>query len=908
MKHFYLTILLLAFFLPTVSVGQTTNDLSITKINKNSFNNVGDIITYDIVVSNSGSQVLNDVTVLDPLTSLDEKITLNANQSRTFTQYYTVTQKDIDLGYVKSTASAVYGKVIVNSSADYKVNFFVYPVDLKLEDNACKTSSTSYNYQVRFAYELSFEGNSSSNLYDFNGNLGCGGDNHLFQIPKTEGSGYILSPIKTRNVLDCESVSLAAIGCDKIDIGINGVGIPEQTIKIDLNNNDKFTSKNSDNTVYKGQVVNNPPTITANNADGNDAYCPGTTVPIAKDVVITDNGGGNLLSAAFIQVSVNYKQGDILSFTNTSKIKGTFNSSEGKMSLKGEATFAEYKAAIESIRFSSSASFVDGLGRGFSIVLNEANYLESTGHYYEYVPNVKIRWDNAKAAAENRTFYGLKGYLATITGPEEAALLGKQAPGAGWIGASDVEVEGVWRWVTGPENGQQFWQGGTPANGGKVITGKYANWNDKEPNNQNNEDYAHITAPGVGPRGSWNDLPIAGTSGNYEPKGYLVEYGGMPGDPVPPKVSATTSLTLEKVKPTASIPTPITAKCKAPSPNIDLVIDEADNCTKNPTVAFVSDDNTDANKVLRTYSITDASGNITNVVQTINIITPTVDAGEMQTICNGDSVTLTSTISNGTAPYIYEWKTGGNVVGTTANITTVPVGEKDNNLNIDYTVTVTDAAGCTFTDDVRVRVKFVPEATATTNSASCGEDNGSITFNFPNKDNRSSIQFSLDGGNTYNTTPDDSGSITYTDLKTGSYNLWARWGNGECAIELGDYNIERKPEVAITDQPKDQKIFVNQDAEFSVSIDNADTFQWQVSKDGGINFIDINDGSEYSGVNTKVLTIVSTDIDKNNYQYRLVSVDSMNGCAPVDSDAAILNVGVRTVITNRNQTYRVNKN
>ncbi|MCF8714102.1 hypothetical protein JM658_04605 [Joostella atrarenae] len=906
MKHFYLTILLLAFFLPTVSVGQTTNDLSVTKINKNSFNNVGDIITYDIVVSNSGSQVLNDVTVLDPLTSLDEKITLNANQSRTFTQYYKVTQKDIDLGYVKSTASAVYGKVNVAMDNSKQVQFYIFPIDVVVLSNNYNCMN-GYAYAVRFAYGISGDG--VSDISEFYGDLPCIDNVEDFRVSVSNGSkGYTQSYQDSRSASDCNTINLETLGCENFDITIIGNGIPKQTFSINPNENIYFTSKNSNNTVYKGQVVNNPPTITANNADGNDAYCPGTTVPIAKDVVITDNGGGNLLSAAFIQVSVNYKQGDILSFTNTSKIKGTFNSSEGKMSLKGEATFAEYKAAIESIRFSSSASFVDGLGRGFSIVLNEANYLESTGHYYEYVPNVKIRWDNAKAAAENRTFYGLKGYLATITGPEEAALLGKQAPGAGWIGASDVEVEGVWRWVTGPENGQQFWQGGTPANGGKVITGKYANWNDKEPNNQNNEDYAHITAPGVGPRGSWNDLPIAGTSGNYEPKGYLVEYGGMPGDPVPPKVSATTSLTLEKVKPTASIPTPITAKCKAPSPNIDLVIDEADNCTKNPTVAFVSDDNTDANKVLRTYSITDASGNITNVVQTINIITPTVDAGEMQTICNGDSVTLTSTISNGTAPYIYEWKTGGNVVGTTANITTVPVGEKDNNLNIDYTVTVTDAAGCTFTDDVRVRVKFVPEATATTNSASCGEDNGSITFNFPNKDNRSSIQFSLDGGNTYNTTPDDSGSITYTDLKTGSYNLWARWGNGECAIELGDYNIERKPEVAITDQPKDQKIFVNQDAEFSVSIDNADTFQWQVSKDGGINFIDINDGSEYSGVNTKVLTIVSTDIDKNNYQYRLVSVDSMNGCAPVDSDAAILNVGVRTVITNRNQTYRVNKN
>jgi hypothetical protein len=59
-------------------------------------------------------------------------------------------------------------------------------------------------------------------------------------------------------------------------------------------------------------------------------------------------------------------------------------------------------------------------------------------------------------------------------------------------------------------------------------------WN-TEPNQYNGaqEDYAHITAPGVGITGSWNDLTNTGDpAGNYQPKGYIVEYGGMSGDPV----------------------------------------------------------------------------------------------------------------------------------------------------------------------------------------------------------------------------------------------------------------------------------------------------------------------------------------------------------------------------------------
>ena len=53
-----------------------------------------------------------------------------------------------------------------------------------------------------------------------------------------------------------------------------------------------------------------------------------------------------------------------------------------------------------------------------------------------------------------------------------------------------------------------------------------------EPNQAGDEDYAHITDDSIGLVGSWNDLSNTGaSSGPYQPKGYVVEYGGMPGDP-----------------------------------------------------------------------------------------------------------------------------------------------------------------------------------------------------------------------------------------------------------------------------------------------------------------------------------------------------------------------------------------
>ena len=77
----------------------------------------------------------------------------------------------------------------------------------------------------------------------------------------------------------------------------------------------------------------------------------------------------------------------------------------------------------------------------------------------------------------------------------------------------------------------------------------FAFWNANEPNNFNQEHYAHITDPSIGTLGSWNDLGNTGDTNinsPYHPQGYIVEFGGMPNEPEI-NLSASSNLIMPRV-------------------------------------------------------------------------------------------------------------------------------------------------------------------------------------------------------------------------------------------------------------------------------------------------------------------------------------------------------------------------
>ena len=190
------------------------------------------------------------------------------------------------------------------------------------------------------------------------------------------------------------------------------------------------------------------------NADSRQAYCPLSQIIIAPNFTITDSDDTGI-EAIYIQISSGYSNGlDQLILTgNHPTINSSWNAVEGKLTLSSlTATpilYTDIELAVRDIIFESTSPTISA-ERFFSFTIGDANYLPSTGHFYVFEDNLDISWSDAKNLAEGLTYYGLQGYLATITSVEENQISAEQISGTGWIGASDEAVEGVWNWVTGP--------------------------------------------------------------------------------------------------------------------------------------------------------------------------------------------------------------------------------------------------------------------------------------------------------------------------------------------------------------------------------------------------------------------------------------------------------------------------
>ncbi len=254
------------------------------------------------------------------------------------------------------------------------------------------------------------------------------------------------------------------------------------------------------------------------------SYSPnGSAEVIQPTIIVTGNG---TLDGALVLISANFVPiSDTLGIQGKTGTSGTvdgltwiYTPTTGVLALSGNAALSTYQSALRQVTFSSSSSST--LARTIQFSLGSSLPNAANDHYYEFVSGNGITWTAAQVAAAARNFFGLQGYLATVTSAAENAFVASKLQGQGWMGANDVATEGAWFWVTGPETGTQFSTGdNTPT----AFANRYMNWNTGEPNNSGGiENYGHFLTSG-----KWNDY--ANNSASIQ--GYVVEYGGMTGDP-----------------------------------------------------------------------------------------------------------------------------------------------------------------------------------------------------------------------------------------------------------------------------------------------------------------------------------------------------------------------------------------
>jgi secreted trypsin-like serine protease len=159
---------------------------------------------------------------------------------------------------------------------------------------------------------------------------------------------------------------------------------------------------------------------------------------------------------------------------------------------------------------------------GVAVEVPPVQLFGKTGHYYMWVSE-KVTWQQARTNALGMTYLGLQGYLATPNTAAEFELLRKKAGNNNfWLGATDVEQEGCWKYSDGPEANTAFYA--VPGTANCAVTAGYTNWNSGEPNNAyGGENWAMALTNGL-----WNDGPIDSLINSWSswPTGYVVEFGG----------------------------------------------------------------------------------------------------------------------------------------------------------------------------------------------------------------------------------------------------------------------------------------------------------------------------------------------------------------------------------------------
>ncbi len=206
-----------------------------------------------------------------------------------------------------------------------------------------------------------------------------------------------------------------------------------------------------------------------------------------------------------------------------------------------------------------------------------------------------------------------------------------------------------------------------------------------------------------------------------------------------------------------------------------------------------------------TYTFTpDGSSCAVSATMDITVNSAVANAGNDQTICSGDNVTLTAT--GGTS---YTWSNG-----VLQSIPFVPSGTG----TVTYTVTVTDANSCTATDQVDVIINTLPPADAGTDQMIC--PGGQVTL-------------TATGGTSYNWDNGVQQGVPFTPASIGTttYTVTVTDANSCSAIDYVHVTMDNVVANAGSDQ------IVCYGEPVTLTATGGNTYQWDNGVTQGLPFV-----------------------------------------------------------------------
>lgn len=185
-----------------------------------------------------------------------------------------------------------------------------------------------------------------------------------------------------------------------------------------------------------------------------------------------------------------------------------------------------------------------------------------------------------------------------------------------------------------------------------------------------------------------------------------------------------------------------------------------------------------------TVTATDADGctgtTVVQVNQPVSAVTVSIPS-TTSVSCNGNDGTATASASGGTGALSYSWAPSG---GNAATATGLPAGI--------YTVTVTDANGCTAQATAQVAQAAGPSiVTVDVTPSNCDAPTGTITITATGN----GLQYSINGGSSYQA------ASSFSGVGAGTYNVMVIDANGCTATATATVTQPAPPTPVITGQP-----------------------------------------------------------------------------------------------------------